>query len=148
MLPKKKTKRKNTRWPALNPQVNLKIRKDELEIDYLDKLSDKEKDWLNKFNEEYVNGSFEKKKKNRLHKTKKAELECYKRNNDRNNDVLAKGKVKGVLLEEKKVFNQLEVRSLSTNNHDVENSLIEKIDLDAELNVDADYLLGWPSDED
>lgn len=38
--------------------MNLKTRYEELQIDYVDQLSNKEKEWLNAFNEGYVNADF------------------------------------------------------------------------------------------
>ena len=46
-------KRDKDPYPALNPGLNLKTRHEEIEIDYLHKLSPEEAKWLNKFNEEY-----------------------------------------------------------------------------------------------
>lgn len=66
-----------------------------IDYDYLDKLSDAEKEWLNKFTEEYTNASFKKDKDERIQKKKKYELDAYKRNNDRNSDILTKAKAAG-----------------------------------------------------
>lgn len=63
----KKTKRQKNRYPALNKEVNLKTRSDLIEADYLDKLSKKELEWLNNFNEEYINANFKHSGK-RIHK--------------------------------------------------------------------------------
>lgn len=62
-----------------------------LDYDYLDKLSDDELAWLNKFTEEYVHASLdtERPRKN-LHRTKGLRKECYDRNNARNRDVLTR----------------------------------------------------------
>lgn len=67
-----------------------------LDYDYIDKLSDKEKKFLNKFTEEYVNASLDVKKKWRnLHKTKESIRDCFNRNNARNRDVLTQQKAMG-----------------------------------------------------
>lgn len=39
----KKTKRNQSKYPGLDPKVNLRNRQELLECDYLDKLSDEEK---------------------------------------------------------------------------------------------------------
>jgi hypothetical protein len=51
---------------------------------------------LNKFNEEYVNASIDRKdRKNNLHKSKDLVKDCYDRNNARNRDVLTRVKATG-----------------------------------------------------
>jgi hypothetical protein len=65
-----------------------------IDYDYVDQLSDKEKDWLNRFTEEYTNASFGHKGA-KIHKKKKDELEAYKRNNYRNADILTRAKASG-----------------------------------------------------
>jgi len=96
---KKNNLRARTKNPGLKPHLNLRSRQDLLEIDYLDKLNDKEKDWLNRFNEEYVGANFKHEGKI-LHKTKKLKKDCYDRNNSRNRDILTKIKASGEKLEE------------------------------------------------
>ncbi len=59
-------------------------------------MSDKEKQFLNKFTEEYVNASLNVKKRWRnLHKSKEMIRECFNRNNARNRDVLTQQKAMG-----------------------------------------------------
>lgn len=86
---KPKTRRSRTKYPALNPGLNLKTRTDLIDYDYVDKLSPSEKKWLNKFTEEYVGASLdtENPKKN-LHNTKSLKKDCYDRNNARNRCIL------------------------------------------------------------
>ena len=74
---KKKNKKKKT-FHALNPYANPKVRREFIDVDYVDKLSDKEKEWLNKFMDEYngANLDFENPRKN-LHKTKAVFLYRY-----------------------------------------------------------------------
>lgn len=65
-----------------------------MDYDYLNKLSEPEKEWLNKFTEEYVHASLNTKNpKKNLHKNKKLRIDCYNRNNSRNRDMLTRGKV-------------------------------------------------------
>lgn len=100
---KKQSRRNKEKYPALKPELNLKTRQDELNDikSYVNKLNDKEKEWLNKFASEYILGSFPKKTtkayRKRLHKTKKLEKSCYDRNNSRNRDVLSTSKACGKL---------------------------------------------------
>ena len=108
---KKKINRRNqTKYPALQPQFNLKSRSDEIQDlnSYSDQLNDKEKEWLNKFAEEYINGYFPKKNspayKKRLHKTKELELSCYNRNNDRNRCILSRAKTRNKLVSYHKIY--------------------------------------------
>ena len=97
------TRRELSKYPALDPSLNLKSRTELLDYDYLHKLDEKELEWLNKFTEEYVNANIdtEKPRKN-LHKNKSLIKDCYDRNNSRNRDVLTRQKAsnKTVYLEE------------------------------------------------
>lgn len=88
----KKNRRAAKRYPALDPKLNLKSRQDLIDYDYVNKLNDKEKDFLNKFSEEFINASFSAKGKP-LHRTKKMRKDCYDRNNARNRDILTKAKI-------------------------------------------------------
>ncbi len=86
---RKKSRRGRTKYPALDPGLNLKTRTDLIDYDYVDKLSPEEKKWLNKFTEEYVNASVDPKKlKKNLHNTEKLKKDCYDRNNARNRCIL------------------------------------------------------------
>lgn len=57
----KKGNRKKSKYPGLNPKVNTRKRQHLIDQDYVDKLNDEEKAWLNKFNEETISASFKKK---------------------------------------------------------------------------------------
>ncbi len=92
---KKKNRRSKVKYPALDPEFNLKSRSELIEADYINKLSEEEKEWLNRFNEEYVNASFNKNPKKNLHKSKKLKKDCYDRNNSRNRDILTRAKASG-----------------------------------------------------
>lgn len=98
-MPKRKPKnrRSATEYPALKKQFNLKTRADAAEIDYLHKLNDKEKEWLNNFTEERVNANFNHKGKI-IHKTKALRKECYDMNNARNRCILTRAKASGQLV--------------------------------------------------
>lgn len=67
-----------------------------MDYDYVNKLTDKEKKFLNKFTEEYVNASLSTDKKWRnLHRTKESIRDCFNRNNARNRDILTRQKAMG-----------------------------------------------------
>lgn len=90
----KTTRRGRSKYPALDPRLNLRTRYDEIaDLDYIDKLNDEEKEWMNKFMGEYVNADFRHEKP--IHKTQKAKRDCYNRNNARNRDVLTQVKACG-----------------------------------------------------
>lgn len=93
---KPKTKRSEEKYPALKPELNLKTRYDLIDYDYLDQLSEKEKDWLNRFTEEYTNAKYDHEGP-RIQKKKKERLDSYNRNNYRNRDILTKSKASGKL---------------------------------------------------
>lgn len=52
----KRVKRKDHKYPALIPQLNLRTRRDEIEdiYSYIHTLNDEEKEWLNKFATEEI----------------------------------------------------------------------------------------------
>lgn len=80
----------------MHPEFNLRSRTELLDYDYLNKLGPKEKKFLNKFTEEYVNASLDVSKKWRnLHKSKELIRDCFNRNNARNRDVLTQQKAMG-----------------------------------------------------
>lgn len=71
-------------------------RREELEIDYINKLSPEEKAWLNQFQEEYVCANFQDKEK-LLDKSDTYRKDRYNSNNRRNRDILVNAKVRGLL---------------------------------------------------
>lgn len=113
-----KTRRSERMYSALDKDANLMIRQDLLDYDYLDKLNDKDKMWLNNFTAEYVHADFNHSGK-RIHKkklvTKKIKSTGQKRvfdvgkkdandrNNARNSDVYAKAKANFILETEDKI---------------------------------------------
>lgn len=119
----KKTRRDEKKYPALSKTVNLKTRQDLIDYDYIDKLSDKEKKFLNQFTEEYTNASF-KKGKRLLNKKIQSEKDCYDRNNARNRCILTRAKAAG------KAINDLDAMAKQTKkmNWNVEDKLIEMLD--------------------
>lgn len=95
-MKKKENRRSRTKFPALQPSLNLKTRYEELtDFDYFHKLNDSEKEWMNNFLEEYVNARMKHPGKT-LHRTKALKKSCYDRNNSRNRDVYSRGKARGM----------------------------------------------------
>lgn len=131
----KKTRRSKAKYPALDPEFNLKMRKDLIDYDYLNKLNPAELKWLNSFTEEYTNADFNH-KDTRVHdkiikvkhikykkKDKNVDVyksDSYKRNNDRNNDIYTRMSASGKLVD-------LDSASNSRDNS-FEDRLIEKLD--------------------
>lgn len=83
--PKKKTKRSQTKYPGLNPALNKGSIRDFLDFDYLDQLSPKDKEFLNKFATESYSADFRGDKP--LYTGKKKRRQIYRENNSRNNDM-------------------------------------------------------------
>lgn len=111
--------RSKRRYPGLEKGMNLKIRWDLLENDYLDQLNDDDKKWLNDFNEEYVGANFNHSGKT-LHKSKKKQRDCYNRNNARNRCVYGLAKAKGEVFDTPNTNENVSI--------DIEDSLIDYID--------------------
>lgn len=121
-----KNKRSRTKYPALKPELNLKTRYELIDYDYVDKLSEEEKAWLNKFTEEYVNASLntEDLDKN-LHNTEELKKDCYRRNNARNRDILTKAKASGNHISTDEML--INKKSIRVN---TEENLLEQLDDD------------------
>lgn len=92
----KKVPRNKLKYPTFEVKRAVVNRREELEIDYIDKLSEKEKAWLNQFQEEYVCANFQNKEK-LLDKTDEYRKERYNANNRRNRDILINAKVRGLI---------------------------------------------------
>ena len=119
--PKKRNRRSRSKYPALDPSLNLKTRYELIETDYLHLLTEKEKAWLNSFNEEYVNANFNHKGK-KIHKKREHRLESYGRNNSRNRDILTRAKAMNRAYDYNSIPEDQFVDNLS------EEIIIEKID--------------------
>jgi hypothetical protein len=83
VIPKKRSRRSSSKYPALDPQLNLKTRFEELDFDYVNTLPDvwvdpktgkkyNPKQFLNDFANESIHADFKTNKK-RIHKKKKVE---------------------------------------------------------------------------
>lgn len=120
---KKITKRSRSRFPALEPQLNLRSRYDLIDYDYVDKLSKEDKEFLNSFTEEYVNANLKHKGK-KLHKTKKLKKDRYDANNARNRCIMTKAKASGKLDYSEDIQDKLD--SLNTRFQNPEEHLLFK----------------------
>lgn len=89
-----KNKRGEYPYPGIAPWLNPKTRAELIDHDYISKLSEEEKIWLSKFNEEYLSGTFEHDSTD-FHKGKKRKRDCYSRNNARNRDVFSRNRTYG-----------------------------------------------------
>jgi hypothetical protein len=85
-----------TKYPGLDKSVNLKIRHELIDFDYLHKLSEKDKLWLSTFMREYVSADFRHLGK-KLNKGKKVVKAIYDANNARNRDSFSVTKSNGML---------------------------------------------------
>jgi hypothetical protein len=116
----KKTRRSQTKYPGLAPQVNGRFRKETIDFDYLDQLSPEEKAWLSAFMEEYNGANFNHEGE-KLHTTKEQKKDSYHRNNARNRDLMHHQKAKGLLLDD----SHFKEKDDTINNEDI---LIEALD--------------------
>lgn len=98
----KRVPRDKIKYPSFDIKRAVVNRREELEVDYLDKLNEDEKKFLNQFQEEWVMANFGKvnnpdDKAKLLDKSEKHRKECYNRNNYRNRDILINAKVRGLI---------------------------------------------------
>lgn len=100
-----------------------------MDQDYIDSLSPEEKDWLNRFNEEWLGANFNHPGQV-IHDSPEAKREIYNRNNARNRDLIGQLKAQNKLLDNDMVKEMLEKEELgeSANPNDIEDALIEYID--------------------
>ena len=133
------SKRSKNKYPNLQKNLNLKRRQELIDFDYIDQLSDEEKEWLNKFMGEYMCASFPRqlvKKKDgtvykryapsNIHKGEDR-LEIYDRNNARNRDVYSKKLSSGGLsFFDESTLDNLREKNLSEEYNNFENAIIEK----------------------
>ena len=121
---KRKTKRSKMKYPALDRNYNLKTRTDLIDYDYVSKLNDKEKEFLNAFTEEYINANLKHNGK-KLHKKKKEKKICYDNNNSRNRCEYTKAKAQNKL-ETMETFYKEKKRDLRYESF--EDDVVDKID--------------------
>jgi hypothetical protein len=115
-----------------NKHYTSRVRQEFLDIDYLDQLSDKEKQFLHSFLEEYLGGNFQHSGK-QLIKSKKKMRELWRENNSRNRDLYGLSKARGALFSLDEIgYNAVDqnmIEHIEGTNYDVtEDSMIDLID--------------------
>lgn len=97
---KKRSRRSTSKYPAIDVNLNLKTRYEEISdvASYFDTLPEDAKKWMHSFVEETINAKFDHKGKKIIRKVKDKRA-IYNRNNARNRDVLTKAKACGKYLE-------------------------------------------------
>ena len=71
-------KRARKKYPGLDKAMGLKRYSEWIDFDYIDKLNEEEKKWLNDFMVEALGGDFRPRgKENAIHNTKELQKECY-----------------------------------------------------------------------
>ncbi len=129
-MKKKRNRRQKSKYPGLDPKVNRINLRDVIDFDYINSLTDAQKEWLSKFSVEYYSAGFDHtktsyKNKTPIHKGKKARRKIYKRNNDRNFDMTSYlWNFRALASWEDEVKDNIKTK---TNNP--ENALIEAIDM-------------------
>lgn len=120
--------RSKEKFAALNFKRQVKTRLPQLETDYLDKLNDTEKAWLNSFLEETVITNFQHKGK-KHYKSKKAKREFYNSNNARNRCMLTKSNAMGTTVNTKNAsaLSALIDGTDNTSVNDTENAMLAAI---------------------
>lgn len=94
---KKSTRRSRTKYPGLTKEVTSRVRREFLDMDYIDKLNEEEKKWLNNFMEGHLHANINKENR-KMFKRKKDRKAVYDANNARNRDTTAITKQSGYLL--------------------------------------------------
>lgn len=88
------TRKSTTKNSGLKKQYFSRIKQEYHDIDYMDKLDDKEKAWLSSFMDEDLGANFTHEGK-KIYKKKRDIKESYHRNNARNRDQYANSKAAG-----------------------------------------------------
>jgi hypothetical protein len=111
---KKSTKKQRSDYenPALEKTQNLKTRQEEIDDvkSYWNQLNAQEKDFMNRFMEEYNNANFDHGGPI-LHKSKRLKKACYDKNNARNRCIQTQENAKGLIQNVEKLtdFEQLDI---------------------------------------
>lgn len=142
-MKKPEKKRNNVKYPALIPKYNPKVRQDLIDYDYLDKLTEEEKAWLNKFSEEYINARFNGDDTD-IDKTPEGRKASYDRNNARNRCVYNQLKVRrgndGLIPYDQEIVESVEKKIIGVDNISIEDAYIDYIDYNDVKNALKEYL--------
>lgn len=124
---KKVTKRSKTKYPGLKKELFSKIKQQYFDVDYVNSLSEEEKQWLNDFMTEFLGANLNESKE-RMHNTSDLRKSVFDANNARNRDIYNVARTGGRLdsLDEA-LLNQLEESEID---EEFEERLINKIDED------------------
>lgn len=125
-MDKQKIPRSREKYAALNFKRQVKTRLEQLDIDYVDQLSESEKAWLNSFLEETVITNFQHKGK-KHYKTKKEQRQFYNSNNARNRCMFTKAKAMGTLTYENnaQAYSSLLDKGVENNTNTVEEAFLD-----------------------
>lgn len=143
-------KRAANKYPGLHRELHPKTRWEYLDGDYYSGLSDEDKEYMSKFNEEYYGASLAKADApetwdDDFHNTRKLRKECTDRNNARNRDLYTilhtRGLVEDIKLKDgnasEELNSQLEVDNISKHVNIYHEDIVnELIDSNAELNTE------------
>lgn len=103
---KKKTPRSQVKHPGFIKRYNPKVNQEYMDIDYLDKLNEQEKEWLHKFEEEFNGASLDfKNLENNLHNTQELKKDCTDRKNARNRCTYGIAKANGLVRDDPRIEN-------------------------------------------
>lgn len=133
MAEQKKTRRSAVKYPGLDKTYTTRKRREYLDQDYIDKLSEEEKDWLNRFNEEYVNANMNHKGE-KFHTSEEDVKKIWGLNNAKNRDALATAREKGKLFQLPDIANIVD-RNSDEHNLNPEEALIRAIDATSKSGV-------------
>lgn len=93
-----KKRRNEVQHPALDNRYNSKIRQEYIDYDYKTKLTEEEKEFLNKFTEEYYGAGLDYDNlENNIHNTPELKKACTDRNNAQNRCLYGISKATGKL---------------------------------------------------
>lgn len=121
MAKKKTSKRSREKYPNLKPELNTKKRYELIDYDYVGKLNNEEKAWLDKFTAEWAGASFSKDDDENIHKSREHKKEIYNRNNARNRCILTEAKATGMI----KYLDDLKYDQRAVDNEDEMNLRID-----------------------
>jgi hypothetical protein len=94
--PQKKTttRRRRASFPGLTKQFFSRIKQEYHDIDYVEQLTEKQKDFLSRFMDEWLGAKLNNEGKV-FHKSKKMRRKCFNMNNSRNRDIYSIAKARG-----------------------------------------------------